>query len=177
MNQKLRRIAVIGPESTGKSELCEKLADIYKTNYVREYAREYLTNLHRKYNHSDILEIYKTQYLQETEMIKSSNRFIFVDTEFIIAKVWSENSFQITTPYFEEMIESAPYDFYLLTAPDLPWEFDELRENPGKGDFFFKWYIQILDTHHLNYGIVSGIGDKRVENAIAIIESQNFFGN
>jgi NadR type nicotinamide-nucleotide adenylyltransferase len=168
----IKRIAVIGPESTGKSELCDALAVHYQTTRVSEYARKYLSELGRSYIIEDIVEIYKTQLQQEQELITSSANFIFTDTEFIIAKVWCEHVFANCPLYIDEMIVRHPYDLYLLTAPDLPWEFDPLRENPGKGEFFFKWYKTILERNQMNFGIVSGTGKRRTESAIEIIEKR-----
>ena len=165
------RIAVIGPESSGKSDLCAFLADYYDTVWVKEYARTYLPLLKAKYTAADIYRIYSMQYDQELELTKNANDIIFIDTEFIIGKVWSESAFGKCDPYFDNMIHQAPYDLYLLTYPDLPWVFDPLRENPGKGIYYFDWYKRILDENNLPYGIVSGTGHHRQQSAIAIISS------
>ena len=170
MSEKVLRIAVIGPESSGKSQLCEQLADYFETSWVKEYARTYLMALNRSYNLEDIVTIYERQFEIEQEMLESAVGMIFIDTEFIIAKVWCENAFHECPPLIEKMIHTNPYDLYLLTAPDLPWQFDPLRENPGKGDFFFNWYVRILEVHSLNYKIISGGGDQRKECAIIAVK-------
>ena len=36
------KVVLFGPESTGKSTLAKELADHFKTDFVEEYAREYL---------------------------------------------------------------------------------------------------------------------------------------
>jgi len=170
MNNPVLRVALIGPESSGKSELCAGLATNYNTNWVPEYAREYLQKLVTPYSLEDIVNIYITQFEQEKEMLKSSNRLLFTDTEFIIAKVWCEYAFGTCPDLITNAIIQHPYDLYLLTAPDLPWEYDPLRENPGKGEFFFNWYQQILNKHNFNYAIVEGKGLSRLQNAILLVE-------
>jgi len=40
-----KKIVVIGPESTGKTILCQKLALHYKVEWIPEYARKYIENL------------------------------------------------------------------------------------------------------------------------------------
>ena len=60
-----KKIVVIGPESTGKSTLCEQLAAHFKTEWVPEFAREYLLELGRPYNYDDLLIIAKGQLEQE----------------------------------------------------------------------------------------------------------------
>ncbi len=166
------RIAVIGPESSGKSILCEQLANYYQTTWIPEFARAYLQNLNRPYDANDIVEIYKTQFNQEKSSLKSSNKFIFVDTEFIIGKVWQEHLYGKSDSYFDEMIATHPYNFYLLTYPDLPWEFDPLRENPGKGLYFYEWYKKILSENQLQFETVSGTGASRLQCAINILEKR-----
>ena len=170
----IKKIVIVGPESTGKSSLSKQLADHYKTIWVEEYAREYLTAIARSYTFNDIIEIYKEQFRREQELIASSSKYLFIDTEFIIAKVWCESAFQCSSQYVEDMIDNYPYDLYLLTAPDLPWEYDPLRENPGKGDYFFNWYKTLLLQKGLKHAVVSGAGITRIQNAISIMEDQKW---
>jgi len=172
MTGKIKRVAIIGPESSGKSELCMQLAKHYHTQWIPEYARQYLTQLNKPYTLQDVVEIYKTQFFLESQLINSSSKYIFVDTEFIIAKVWCEHVFKSCPPYIDEMIAQHSYDLYLLTAPDLPWEYDPLREHPGQGTFFFEWYEHILKKNNLTFKVVSGSGDLRTACAIALIEEQ-----
>lgn len=61
----MKKIVVIGPESTGKSTLCEQLAAHYKTDWVREYAREYLLKNGTDYSYEDLLTIAKGQIAGE----------------------------------------------------------------------------------------------------------------
>jgi NadR type nicotinamide-nucleotide adenylyltransferase len=172
MADAVKRIAVIGPESTGKSELCSQLSLHYQTKWVPEFARKYIPKISHPYRIEDIIEIYKTQFQQEQELAATSDNFLFIDTEFILAKVWCEHVFQSCPPYIDEMIAAHPYDLYLLTSPDLPWEYDPLRENPGKGEFFFNWYKKLLEKNQFNFGVVSGQGHQRTVSAITIIEKQ-----
>ncbi len=173
MNSPVKRIAVIGPESSGKSELCSNLANHYKTKWVPEFARIYLKELEQPYTIDDIQHIYKIQFEQEKQLSATANKFIFTDTEFLIAKVWCEHAFANCPAYVNEMIVKHPYDLYLLTAPDLPWEYDPLRENPGKGDFFFDWYKRLLEEYNFKYAVVSGQGENRLSCAVQIID-ENF---
>ena len=55
----LRRIAIVGPESTGKSLLSQQLAAHFRTVWVEEYAREFLNKLGREYQQADLIDIAK----------------------------------------------------------------------------------------------------------------------
>ena len=57
----IKKIVVIGPESTGKSTLCEKLAAHYNTIWAKEYAREYLLTHGTHYTFENLLEVAKGQ--------------------------------------------------------------------------------------------------------------------
>ena len=128
----LKKIVVIGPESTGKSFLCEKLAAHYKTTWVKEYAREYLLQHGSDYNFADLLSIAKGQLELETkgEADINTGTTLFIDTNMYVMKVWCEFVFNQTHNWILDKIVERPYDLYLLCNPDLPWVKDELREYP-----------------------------------------------
>lgn len=169
----LIRIALIGPESTAKSTLSENLAKHYKTVWVKEYAREYLMKIqHRKYTADDILKIAQEQLKQEKELVSQAHKFIFVDTELILNKVWSEDVFNNCHEWIQENISKNKYDLYLLTFPDIPWEEDPLRENPNRRVFFFDWYEKELKKINADYTIIKGIDGTRLQNCITEIEKR-----
>ncbi|HEV2831233.1 MAG TPA: ATP-binding protein [Hanamia sp.] len=64
----IKKIVVIGPESTGKSTLCAQLAEHYQTLWVPEYAREYLEKNGTDYSYNDLLAIAKGQIELEERM-------------------------------------------------------------------------------------------------------------
>jgi len=66
----LKKIVVVGPESTGKSTLCHKLAQHYNSHWVKEYAREYLLRNGTDYTFDNLLDVAKGQLLLEEEGVK-----------------------------------------------------------------------------------------------------------
>src|SRR5262245_42307137 len=117
----LRRIALIGPESSGKTTLCMRLAEHYKTVWVPEYARTYMEHLDRLYGYEDVVHCTREQIKSEDEMAEKANGFLFSDTELINCKIWFEDKFDKVPDWLEEEITKREYDLFLLTAPDLPW--------------------------------------------------------
>lgn len=73
MNE-LKKIVVIGPESTGKSTLCKLLAKYYNTLWCPEYAREYLLMHGVAYTYNDLLTIAKGQLKLEDEYAENVKR-------------------------------------------------------------------------------------------------------
>ncbi|MCX6245428.1 MAG: ATP-binding protein [Bacteroidetes bacterium] len=167
---KLLRIAITGPESTGKSMLTEELADHYHTVWVPEYAREYIDRLDRPYNQDDILEIAKGQIRNENLFAGKANRILFCDTELIVTKIWSEVKYGICDPWILEGIGKNKYDLFLLCNTDLPWEADPQREHPHMREKLFELYRKELADRGFPYDIVSGIGPDRLKNAIRFVE-------
>ncbi|MBK7852395.1 MAG: ATP-binding protein [Bacteroidetes bacterium] len=75
MNKRIKRIALIGPESTGKTTLAEQLARHYKTVWIPEYSRNYVENLNRKYTKEDILLTIREQCAEEDRLLEQANNF------------------------------------------------------------------------------------------------------
>lgn len=72
MTNALQKIVVLGPESTGKSTLCEQLAKHYNTINCPEYARQFLTENGVKYNYTDLLTIAKGQLTLEDNLTQQA---------------------------------------------------------------------------------------------------------
>ena len=90
MESRIKKVVVIGPECTGKSELSEFLADHFKTEWVPEYARGYLDNLVRPYQQHDLTTIAHGQLRLEDKSMLHSNEVMICDTNLYVIKVWSE---------------------------------------------------------------------------------------
>ena len=172
MNNRIRliRIAVTGLESTGKSRLAEELAKHYSTVWVPEYAREYIDKLGREYEQNDILKIAKKQIENEVLMNEKANRILFSDTELIVTKVWSEFKYKKCDPWILENIKKYEYDLYLLCDIDIPWEYDPQREHPHLRKYLLDVYTKELEEYNFNYALISGLNEKRLENAIRAIK-------
>jgi NadR type nicotinamide-nucleotide adenylyltransferase len=164
------RIAITGPESTGKSLLAEKLATHYHTLWVPEYAREYIDHLGRPYTREDILQIAKGQIRNENLLAGRAKGLLFCDTELIVTKIWSEVKYGTCDPWILEKIPENKYGLFLLCNIDLPWEFDPQREHPEMREKLFELYRDELDRWGFPYFVVSGTGKERILNALSFIE-------
>jgi hypothetical protein len=179
-NTKLQKIVVLGPESTGKTTLCEALAKHYAVLDCKEYAREYLQKNGTKYNYEDLLTIAKGQLTLEDEQIQKAEQVytdlsknkIIIDTNMYVMKVWCEYVFNNCHTYILDEINKREYDLYLLCDIDLPWTADEMREYPDEKprQELFAIYKDILINQNIPWGIVNGLGDERTQNAIKLID-------
>lgn len=168
---KISKIAIVGPESTGKTSLTKQLASHFDTKLVPEFAREYCKDLHRNYTLEDEINIFHGQLASEKRIIKSAQKdFVFCDTMVLTVKVWCDHLFGSTPKQVLEGIAMQSYDLYLLMDIDLPWQEDELRDFPTLREHFMEIWHKELRALSADYKVVSGIGDQRFLNAKSIVE-------
>lgn len=168
----LKKIVIIGPESTGKSSLCTQLASHYKTDWVKEYAREYLLENGTAYTFENLLEVAKGQIeLEETaieNMLQSDTGLLFIDTNMYVMKVWCEFVFEKCHHWILNTIVERKYDLYLLCNIDLPWVKDELREYPDlvTREKLYHYYKDILLNQQVPWIDICGNYEERLQKAI-----------
>ncbi len=175
----MKKIVIIGPESTGKSTLCEQLATHYKTIWVKEYAREYLLKNGTDYTFENLLTIAKGQLVQEdTGLTKLSTinhqpSTVFFDTDMYVMKVWCEFVFEKCHHWILNRIVERKYDLYLLCSTDLPWVKDELREYPDleNRQKLYHHYKDIMVNQNVPWVDISGGYEERLGKAIAAVEA------
>jgi NadR type nicotinamide-nucleotide adenylyltransferase len=174
----IKKIVVIGPESTGKSTLCEGLAAHYHTDWVPEYAREYLLTHGSQYQYEDLSTIARGQLALEDDraaaMLNRISRpasiapLLFIDTDLYVMKVWSEFVFGRCETWILEEIGRRRYDAYLLCQTDLDWVKDELREypDPVTRDKLFHIYRDHLVNQATPWAEIGGQADQRLKRAV-----------
>jgi NadR type nicotinamide-nucleotide adenylyltransferase len=168
----VRRIAITGPESTGKSWLAENLAIEYACNWVPEFARTYLEKLDRPYAYDDILDIAHGQMAFEEKALLSSGNFLFSDTECLVTKIWCDVKFGKCHAWIKHQLDVHPHDLYLLCDIDLPWEPDPLREHPDLRQYLFDLYSDELKARKLPFEVISGTGNSRLLCAIEALNKR-----
>ncbi|MGY6741774.1 MAG: AAA family ATPase [Cecembia sp.] len=169
----LKKVVVIGPESTGKSTLSQALAAHFSCPWVPEFARSYIESLDRPYDYEDLLAIAKGQIQLEETQSKAANDLLICDTDLHVIQVWSVHKYGKVNDWILQQIESRAYDLYLLTDIDIPWEDDPQREHPQPEmrQYFFKVYQELLLNKGLPFEIISGSESERLQKAIAIVQN------
>ncbi len=165
------KIAVTGPESTGKSTLAEQLAGKYKTIWVPEFARDYLTRQNGTYSEYDLLNIATGQLEAEKKSMEIANGLLFCDTELLVIKIWSLVKYGRCHPFILQQIDKQSYAHYLLCDIDIPWTDDPLREHPDFREELFQMYESELISYGFPYTIIQGNSEERILKAAQIIDS------
>ncbi len=166
----LKRIAILGPESTGKTRLANELSKHYNASMVSEFAREYFKGKEYNYSSDDIVEIAKGQLENEKIAALKSSGMLFCDTEFIVMKIWAKIVFGKVPSWIENQVKKHVYDLYLLCYPDLKWESDPLRNNQHNRQYIYNLFVNELEENNYNYKVVKGFDDSRLKNAITFVD-------
>lgn len=170
----IKKVAIIGPESTGKSTLSELLAKHYQTVWVPEFARTYIERLPGEYEEHDLLQIAKGQIAAEEEkLLIAQNNLLFCDTDLYVIKVWSEHKYNNCHPWILQQIATRRYDLYLLTDIDIPWQNDPQREHPEPAmrKYFYNIYLDIVIHSGVAWKNISGDYSARLSKAISEIDA------
>jgi NadR type nicotinamide-nucleotide adenylyltransferase len=170
MSIAVKKIAIVGPESTGKSTISALLAEHYHTVWVPEYAREYCEKLSEPCTWQDELNMFHGQLALEEKLLPKANKLIICDTTFITVKIWSDAFFGRSPQEVLDELPKHSYDFYLLMDVDLPWEEDPLRDFPNQREHFMQVWHQELQAIKANYQVISGQGETRFKRAVEAID-------
>lgn len=166
----VKKIAIVGPESTGKSTVSKLLAEHYDTVFVPEYAREYCSKLTEPCTWEDEINMFRGQLELEKQLLPLANKILICDTTFITVKIWSDHTFGKSPQEVLDALPKHPYDYYLLMNIDLPWEEDPLRDFPDLREHFMDVWHRELQQLNANYTVISGNNAARLQNAIGAID-------
>ncbi|MBY0245786.1 MAG: ATP-binding protein [Sphingobacteriaceae bacterium] len=178
MNKEIKKIAIVGPESTGKSTISKQLAQHYQTAWVPEYARYYCEGLNGACTMQDEINMFYGQLALEKSFLATTEKdFIFCDTTFLTVKIWSDEMLGNTPQIVLDALPKYPYDLYLLMDIDLPWQDDPLRDFPHKREHFMSIWKKELQNLKANYITISGLETQRFTNAKNAVDDFLLFNN
>ena len=170
------KIVLYGPECTGKTTLAKLLANHYKSEWVPEFAREYLQKKWNKFQKvctkKDLPVIVSGQLKMENKKISKAKKYLFCDTNILVTRIWSETHFKgYCDPEIIKLSEQLSYDYYLLTSIDFPWKKDDLRDRPNDREKMFSYFKDVLDNNNKPYSVIKGSIEERLTDSIKIINN------
>ncbi len=165
------RIAITGPESSGKSSLSIALAQALKCSYLPEYARFYLQEKQGNYSLHDLNQIIDRQVQWiAAAMSKPTATFLVADTDFLVLDIWEEVRFSSCSTALNSAKKQYPFDLILLCYPDLPWEDDPLRESNGQLDWLFDKYLLKVQASGVPFAVIQG--KDRLQQALKMVHKK-----
>lgn len=169
-----RKILIFGPESTGKTTLCGRLAKEFGGVSVPEYARTWLKGREDKFDLCDMKVIARGQYASEQAAIRLGKPFVFCDTDALTTAIWCEELFGSVPSSVERLTAESTYDLTLLLDVDVPWIDDTLRLQPEDRDGFLEKCKLRLDEAGRDYSLISGDWHERWKTAVEVVRERFF---
>ncbi len=184
------KVAVLGAESTGKTTLCRDLAAHFKSPWAPEYMREFLQDKWDKQQLSctwdDLLPIAQGQIALENQLTEEAAQtainnghfqaYLFCDTSLFELMVYANWYYGDCPPALKRAALAHHYDLILLTAVDVPWVADDLRDAPHERDDISTYFETHLNRYNKNFKRIGGARDERVQQISKWLNSLNHTG-
>lgn len=172
----VKKVLIVGLESSGKSVMTVNLANHFNTNYIEEAGRElsqksgtdeYMLN-------EDFTEILLTQKLNEMKAMEYSNKILFCDTDCLITQFYlnflkgDDKNIRLS----DSIDAINNYELILFLAPDVKWVQDgdrseEIRDNREK---FRDMVAEIYKTHGKCFEYIEGSYLEKYNKCVELVE-------
>ena len=167
----VRRVCIIGPESTGKTTIAERLATHYDTVMVGEFARTLVEVSGRRVSDHLFPIILKGQAASEAALARQANRVLICDSDAFTTMLYRRLFFADCPDYLRAEAERERYDLYLLTTPDTPSGSLSPHNHPEQRSWFFERSVEWLTRRDAHFVVVNGSWDERFEAATSAIDA------
>ena len=175
----VRRVVLIGAESTGKTTMAGLLADRFSTNWVAEFGREHwerkmaglkIDDLPPSWSHQEFVEIAQTQQAHENEAARSANRVLICDTNAFATGTWHERYYGTRHAEVDAIGAKDVVDLYLLSAPDAPFVQDGFRDGEFIRDWMHGRFKTQLEAGATTFVTLLGSYEDRHAEAVRAVE-------
>lgn len=172
----VRRVAILGGESTGKTTLAEQIAVSLATVHAAEYGRELWEQKGGVLIESDMLHIALTQIQREEALLLEANRWLICDTTPMTTMLYSQALFGQVADELE-VLAWRTYDLVLICAPDVPFIQDGTRRDDGFRQFQHGWYLRELKARRIRFQLLRGNWRERIATALEYLSSSGIRGD
>jgi HTH-type transcriptional regulator, transcriptional repressor of NAD biosynthesis genes len=174
----VKRVCVVGAESTGTTTLARDLAEHLKTVWVPEYGREYCEKLaaagidlwNYRWNSAEFTLIARAQVELELKMAREANRLLICDTDAFATSIWHERYMGTRSSEVDAIAAEHYPSLYILTDDDITFVQDGLRD----GETIRRWMTDRFEAgliqRKLPWVKVSGSRADRLSSAVQAIE-------
>lgn len=169
----MKRIVVTGAECTGKTTLAQALSGYYGEPWTGEFVRQYVAELGRPLEQSDLEPIARGQLTLEDSATDQASRLVVHDTSIFSSILYANHYFGTQLDWVNEAFLRRDYALYLLCSPEgIPWEADPgQRESPQARATLHEKFKQGLAELKLPVVILKGNQEARFGEAVKAIEA------
>jgi HTH-type transcriptional repressor of NAD biosynthesis genes len=171
----ITKVVLLGAPSTGKTTLAEKLAIHFETQWMPEYGREYWEKhqVNKRLTLDDLLKIAEVHIEKEDALILKSNRFLFSDTNAITTFLFSIDYHGKALLALEKLAKAAEsrHDVIFVCDTDIPYDDTWDRSGDVKRKEFQDKIIEDLNARNLNYHMLRGTVDERIEQVSKVLSA------
>ena len=165
----VKKVCFYGPESTGKSTMSMRMAELYQTEFVPEVAREIISS--NNFTVDDIVRIGQAQTQRIIDKTKTANKLLFCDTDLITTEIYSKIYLNEVPPVLYDLEKQIHYDLYFLFDIDVKWVEDGLRDMEDKREEMMSIFKTALVKRNIKHILVSGNYEQREQTVIDMVES------
>jgi NadR type nicotinamide-nucleotide adenylyltransferase len=170
----VKRVVIIGAESTGTTTLSIALAEHYQTTWVPEFGRLY-TEARRPrgelWRSDEFTFIAIEQARLEDAMARLANKVLICDTDPFATTIWHERYLGSPSREVQEVADARKYDLYILTNTDIPFVQDGIRDGEHIRQWMHDRFHDDLTRLPTPMLVVSGPHETRLAAAIARIDA------
>lgn len=163
----VKKVLILGAESTGKTTLCQDLASYFDEPWVLEYMRPYLQrkwdNEQKSCEWADLLPIAQGQIDLENKLAKQATRYLFCDTALFELMVYAYLYYDDCPKAIKDSALAHHYDLILLTKVDVPWVADDLRDCPNGREKIAQNFADTLNRYNKAFRWIGGDRQQRVQ--------------
>lgn len=165
------RVTLTGSESTGKTQLAQRLAQFYRTTWSREFSREYAAHKGAPLDADDVEPIARGQMRVEEEALRRGKGIVFFDTDLVSTVVYADHYYGSCPEWVMRAARERLADLYLLCDIDVTWIPDPQRDRPHARDEIHRAFEETLQRFGARYTLLQGTWSEREARAVDAIDA------
>ena len=165
----VRRVVVLGAESTGTTTMSKALAEYFKTTWVPEFGRTYTEgkiSSGTPWATGEFEFIADEQNRMEDALIGYADKLMFCDTDSWATDLWHERYLGARSVSVAKRNAGKSDDLYLLTDVDIPFVQDGIRDGESIRHAMHARFREVLEKEQKPFIVLSGDHDVRLQMAI-----------